>query len=56
MLQAGRYQERFPIGSLNIFDVPHPSSCTIALGPTEPLTEMSTRNFPGGGGKERPEL
>jgi hypothetical protein len=27
---------------------PNPSSRTMALGSTQPLTEMSTRNFPGG--------
>jgi hypothetical protein len=26
----------------------HPSSRTMALGSTQPLTEMSTRNLPGG--------
>jgi hypothetical protein len=26
----------------------------MALGSTQPLTETSTRNFPGGGGKGRP--
>jgi hypothetical protein len=30
---------------------PNPSSRTMALGSTQPLTEMSTRNVPGG--KER---
>jgi hypothetical protein len=29
-----------------------PSSCTMAIGSTQPLKEMSTRNLPGG--KERP--
>jgi hypothetical protein len=28
--------------------IPNPSSCTMALGLTLPLTEMSTRNLPGG--------
>jgi hypothetical protein len=28
----------------------NPSSCTVALGSTQPLTEMSTRNLPGGKG------
>jgi hypothetical protein len=31
----------------------NPSRCTMALGSTQPLTEMSTRNLPGD--KERPE-
>jgi hypothetical protein len=37
------------IGFLNL---PNPSSRTIALGSTQPLTEMSTSNLPGG--KRRP--
>jgi hypothetical protein len=28
--------------------LPNPSSCTMALGSTQPLTEMSTSNFPAG--------
>jgi hypothetical protein len=34
--------------SLNFLNLPNPSSCTVALGLTQPLTEMSTRNVPGG--------
>jgi hypothetical protein len=30
------------------FDLPNPSSRTMALGSTQPLTEMSTRNLPWG--------
>jgi hypothetical protein len=41
MLQAGRSPVRIP-----------DSSRTMALGSTQPLTEMSTRNFPGS--KKRP--
>jgi hypothetical protein len=42
-------------GSINdevigIFNWPNPSSRTMALGSTQPLTEMSTKNFPGGKG------
>jgi hypothetical protein len=33
----------------------YPSSRTVALGMTQSLKEMSTRNLPGGGGKEWPE-
>jgi hypothetical protein len=29
----------------------HPSSRTMALGSTQPLTEMSARNLPGGNGR-----
>jgi hypothetical protein len=37
---------------VEFFDRPNPSSRTMALGSTQPLTEMSTRNLPEG--KERP--
>jgi hypothetical protein len=30
------------------FNWPNPSSRTMALGSTQPLTEMSTRNLPAG--------
>jgi hypothetical protein len=30
------------------FSLPNPSSCTMALWSTQPLTEMSTRNLHGG--------
>jgi hypothetical protein len=33
------------------FNLPNPSSRTMALGLTQPLTEMSTRNIPGGKGR-----
>jgi hypothetical protein len=33
------------------FNLPNPSSRTRALGPTEPLREMSTMNVPGGKGR-----
>jgi hypothetical protein len=51
MLQAGRSPVRAP-DEVDFFDLPNPSSRTMALGSTQPLTEMSTRNFPGG--KKRP--
>jgi hypothetical protein len=35
---------------VDCFNLPNLSSCTMALGSTQPLTEMSTRNIPGGGG------
>jgi hypothetical protein len=38
---------------LIFFNVPNPSSRTMALGLTQPLSEMSTKNLPlGGGGVE----
>jgi hypothetical protein len=32
------------------FNFPNSSNRTMALGSTQPLTEMSTRNLPGGKG------
>jgi hypothetical protein len=51
MLQAGRSLVRVP-DEVDFFDLPNPSSRTMTLGSTQPLTEMSTRNLPGG--KKRP--
>jgi hypothetical protein len=39
---------------VNFFNLPNPSNHTMALGSTQSLTEMSTRNLPGGGGKGQP--
>jgi hypothetical protein len=39
---------RFPMRSLDFFNWPNPSSLSMALGSTQPLTEMSTRNLSGG--------
>jgi hypothetical protein len=33
---------------VDFFNLPNPSSRTMALRSTKPLTEMSTRNLPGG--------
>jgi hypothetical protein len=51
MLQAGRSLVRVP-DEVDFFNLPNPSSRTMALGSIQPLTEMSTRNLPGG--KRRP--
>jgi hypothetical protein len=48
MLQAGKAWVRIPMKLLNFFNLSNPSSRTVALGSTQPLTEMSTRNIPGG--------
>jgi hypothetical protein len=37
----------FLFSVIGLFNWPNPSSRTMALGPTQPLTEMSTRNLPG---------
>jgi hypothetical protein len=36
---------------VNIFSLPNPSSRTMALGLTQPLAEMSTRDLLGGKGQ-----
>jgi hypothetical protein len=53
MLQAGRSRVRVPMRWI-FFNCPNSSSCTMALGSTQPLIEMSTRNLSGGGGEGRP--
>jgi hypothetical protein len=47
MLQARRSPVRVP-DEVDFFNLPNPSSRTMALRSTQPLTEMSTRNLPGG--------
>jgi hypothetical protein len=37
-----------PDDVIRFINLPNPSSPTVALGSPKPLTEMSTRNFPGG--------
>jgi hypothetical protein len=39
-----------------LFNLPNPSSRTMALGWTRPPTEMSTRNLPGGKGRPAPSV
>jgi hypothetical protein len=51
MLQAGRSPVRVP-DEMEFLNLPNPSSRTMTLGTTQPLTEMSTRNLSGG--KKRP--
>jgi hypothetical protein len=36
---------------VEFFNLPNPSSRIMALGSTQPLTEMSTRNTPGDKGR-----
>jgi hypothetical protein len=40
---AGRSQVRVPMSSLNFFNLPNPSSRTMALGFTQPPSEISIR-------------
>jgi hypothetical protein len=51
MLQTGRSPVRIP-DEVDFFNVLNLSSRTMALGSTQPLTEMSTRKLPGD--KKRP--
>jgi hypothetical protein len=49
VLQAGRSRVRFPITSLDFFlNLRNISSRTMALGSTQPLTEMTIRNLTWG--------
>jgi hypothetical protein len=47
MLIAGRSMVREP-DEVDYFNLPIPSSRTIVLGSTQPVTEMRTRNLPLG--------
>jgi hypothetical protein len=40
------------VDEVDFFNLPNPSSCTMALGSTQPPTEMSTRNLSGGKGRQ----
>jgi hypothetical protein len=51
MLQAGRSRARVQIRRIFFFFFNLPSSRILALRSTQPLTEMTTRNFPGGKGQ-----
>jgi hypothetical protein len=46
MLQTGRSPIRVP-DEVDFFNLPNPSSRTMAMESTQPLIEMSTRKFPG---------
>jgi hypothetical protein len=50
MLQAGKSRVRFPMRSLD-FSVHLILPAAMALGSTQFLTDMSTRNLPGGKGR-----
>jgi hypothetical protein len=52
MLQAGGRSPVRDSDEVDFFNLPNPSNRTMALGSTQPLTEMSTRNLPRG--KKRP--
>jgi hypothetical protein len=47
MLPPERSPVRVP-DDVDFFNLPNPSSRTMTLGSTQPVTEMSTGNFPAG--------
>jgi hypothetical protein len=51
MLQAGKSRDQI-LNEVDFFNLPNASSRTMALGSTQSLTEMSTRNIPGGEGRQ----
>jgi hypothetical protein len=48
VLQSGSFAGSIPDEITGFFNCPNPSSRILALGSAQPLTEMSTRNLPGG--------
>jgi hypothetical protein len=54
-IEMNDYTERlvstFPDEVIAFFNLPNPSSRTMALESTQPLTEMSIRNLPGSKGR-----
>jgi hypothetical protein len=55
MLQARKDVGSIPDEVTGFFNWFNPCSRTMALGSTRPLTELSTRNFPGGEGRPAPK-
>jgi hypothetical protein len=51
MLESGTLRVLFSVRPLDFSSWPNHSSRIVALGSTQPLTEMSTRNLPGGNGR-----
>jgi hypothetical protein len=49
-LQARKVVGSIPDEFTGFLNSPNPSSRTMALGSTQPLTAMSSRDLPGGGG------
>jgi hypothetical protein len=51
MLQVGSLRDRVPMKWIFFFNLPNLFSRNMALRSTQLLTEMSTRNLPGGKGR-----
>jgi hypothetical protein len=47
MLRVGRSAGSIPQEVIIFFSWPNPSNRTVALGSTQPLTQISSRNLPG---------
>jgi hypothetical protein len=56
MLQIGRSRIQFPMRLLDFFNWPNHSSRNLAVGSTQPLAEMNTKNLPGVKGGRRVRL
>jgi hypothetical protein len=58
MLRARRSQDQFSMRPLSCLNLHNLSSHTMALGSTQPVTEMSTKNLAGvkGGQHVRPTV
>jgi hypothetical protein len=48
---SGKVMGTIPDEVIGFYNWPNPSSLTMDLGSTQPLTEMSTRNLPGDNGR-----
>jgi hypothetical protein len=48
---TSRKVKRSSPDEVDLFNIPNPSSRTMALESTQPLAEMSTRNLPGSKGR-----
>jgi hypothetical protein len=51
MLNNRKVAGSIPDEVIRVFSWPNPSSLTMSLESTQPLTEMSTRNLSGGKGR-----
>jgi hypothetical protein len=51
MVQAGRSRVRIPMRYLDFFNLPNPSSRTMALGSTQPLNEYQESSWGVKGGR-----
>jgi hypothetical protein len=50
--KSRKFEGSIPDGVIRFFNWPNPSSRTVTMGSTQPLTEMSTRDLLGGKGRQ----